>query len=128
MICEGITGKHEMVVLAEDTARAVGSGTLEVLATPRVAALMELTAWKSIEKELEEGSTTVGTMLSLQHLAPTPVGGRVWCESRLEHVNGRELTFHLTAGDDSGVIAQAEHKRFLVDSDRFQKKAEGRLK
>lgn len=127
MICEGITGRCELVVSPKDTAAAVGSGTLEVLATPRVAALMEMTAWKSVEKELEEGSTTVGTMLSLEHLAPTPVGGAVWCESRLLKAEGRELTFRLTAGDASGIIARSEHKRFIVDSVRFQKKAEGRL-
>lgn len=127
MICEGITGRCELVVSKEDTAAAVGSGTLDVLATPRVAALMEMAAWKSVGEELEEGSTTVGTMLSLEHLAPTPVGGSVWCESVLETVNGRELTFRLTASDQTGVIARAEHKRFIVDIDRFQKKAEGRL-
>lgn len=127
MISEGITGTCDFVVSKEDTAAAVGSGTLEVLATPRVAALMEMTAWKSIEKELEEGSTTVGVLLSLKHLAPTPVGGTVHFESFLEKVNARELTFRLTARDDAGMIAQAEHKRFVVDSVRFQKKAEGRL-
>lgn len=127
MICEGITGKYELVVSEEDTAAAMGSGTLNVLATPRMAALMEMTAWKSLGDGLEHGCTTVGTWLSLEHLAPTPVGGIVRCESRLECINGRELTFRLTASDDSGLIGRAEHKRVIVDSARFQKKADGRL-
>lgn len=127
MVKEGIIGICEMVVRVEDTAAAVGSGTLNVLATPRVAALMEQTAWESLGDELDEGSTTVGTLLSLSHLAPTPVGGTVRCESRLERAEGRELTFVLTASDESGVIARAEHKRVIVDCDRFQKKAEQRL-
>lgn len=121
-----IAGYYEYAVKEEDTAAAVGSGTLRVLATPRVAAFMEMTAWKSIENELEEGCTTVGTRLCLEHLAPTPVGGTVTFESRLDKQDGRELTFSITARDSIGIIARAEHKRVIVDSTRFQEKAEGR--
>ena len=126
MIHEDIAGYYEFVVSEEDTAAAVGSGTLYVLATPRVAALMEMTAWKSLGNGLEEGCTTVGTWLSLEHLAPTPIGGTVTFESRLVKIDGRELTFSITARDAFGTIAQAEHKRVIVDSARFQKKADGR--
>lgn len=127
MIQTGIKGQETMIVTAADTALAVGSGTLEVLATPKVAALMEQTAWKSIDSELEEGTSTVGTLLSLQHLSPTPVGGSVRCESELTAVNGRELTFQLSAYDNAGLIATAEHKRFLIYKERFLKKASERI-
>jgi len=126
MIKTGIKGQESMIVTADDTALAVGSGTLEVLATPRIAALMEMTAWKSIDHELEEGTSTVGTLLSLQHLAPTPAGSAVRCESELTEVNGRELTFLLTAYDNAGVIARAEHRRVIITTDRFLKKAAAR--
>ena len=123
MICEGLCGKNEMIVTPADTAAVMGSGTLDVLATPRVAALMEMTAWQSLGDELEAGSTTVGTMLSLRHLAPTPVGRTVRCESKLEKIDGRELTFSLLVYDQSGLIADAQHKRVIVDSARFTAKA-----
>lgn len=126
MIQTGIKGQQEMTVTATDTALAAGSGTLEVLATPKVAALMEQTAWKSINSELEEGTSTVGTFLSLQHLSPTPVGASVRCESELIAVNGRELTFQLSAYDNAGLIATAEHKRFIIFTERFLKKASER--
>ncbi|MCC8024938.1 MAG: thioesterase family protein [Clostridium sp.] len=126
MISKGLIGKSELIVSEQDTAAAVGSGTLNVLATPKVAALMELTAWKSLGDGLEEGATTVGTFLSLSHLAPTPVGARVQCESCLEEINGKELTFRLTASDGSGIIARAEHKRVIVNTARFLSKAESR--
>lgn len=127
MLQTGIKGQEQMTVTASDTALAVGSGTLEVLATPKIAALMEETAWKSINHELDESTSTVGTSLSLQHLSPTPVGAVVRCESELTEVNGRELTFHLTAYDNAGVIAKAEHKRFIIFTERFLKKAAGRV-
>lgn len=127
MITKGLRGTNEVSVSAEDTASAMGSGTLDVLATPRIAAWMEMTAWKSLGDELEEGKSTVGTLLSLEHLAPTPVGAAVRCESLLEEINGRELTFTLSAFDNSGLIAQASHKRVIIDNERFLKKAEGRL-
>ncbi len=127
MIQIGIKGQENMVVGASDTALAAGSGTLEVLATPRVAALMEMTAWKSVSGELEPGTSTVGTWLSLEHLAPSPVGASIHCESELTAVNGRELAFAITACDNTGVIARAEHKRVIITTERFLKKASGRI-
>lgn len=127
MIQTGIKGQQTMNVTADDTALAAGSGTLEVLATPKVGALMEMTAWKSIDSELEEGTSTVGTLLSLQHLAPTPVGAEVRCESELTGINGRELIFQIAAYDNAGLIAKAEHRRVIIFKDRFLKKAAGRI-
>ncbi len=127
MIQIGIKGQEDMIVTATDTASAVGSGTLEVLATPRVAALMEMTAWKSVSSELEPGASTVGTWLALEHLAPSPVGASIHCESELTEINGRELTFTVIACDNTGIIAKAEHKRVIITADRFLKKAAGRI-
>ena len=80
MIEAGIKGKEELIVCDENSALAMGSGTLKVFATPSMAALMELTAWKSVAPYLEEGQCTVGTKLNLNHTASTPIGMKVFCE------------------------------------------------
>ena len=83
MLKTGIKGFRELMVTGENTASALGSGRLCVLATPALAGLVERTCWESVEPLLEEGETTVGTALAIKHLAPTPVGMKVWCEKRL---------------------------------------------
>ena len=123
MLQTGIRGYQEITVSAEDTAKVYKSGTLDVLATPRMAALMEETAWKSIAGELEPGTGTVGTRLELDHLAPTPVGMKVYCESVLERVEGRKLSFSITARDEKGEIGKAVHERFIIEEIKFQNKA-----
>lgn len=122
----GITGRATLTVTDADTAIAHGSGTLSVLATPALAALMERTAWESIAPALEPGQTTVGTALSLEHTAPTPVGLTVTCESTLVAIDRRALTFKLTARDERGPIGSATHARFIVDAARFQAKADAK--
>lgn len=123
MLQTGTKGYQEMTVTAEDTAKKYKSGTLDVLATPRMAALMEETAWKSVAADLDEGMGTVGIRLELDHLAPTPVGMKVYCESKLEKVDGRKLTFSITARDEKGEIGKADHERFIVEEEKFQNKA-----
>lgn len=124
MLDTGIKGYQEMIVTTEDTAKVYKSGTLQVLATPRMAALMEETAWKSVADHLDSGMGTVGIRLELDHLAPTPVGMRVQCESILEQVEGRKLTFSITAKDEKGEIGRAVHQRFIVEEEKFQSKAD----
>lgn len=122
----GITGTCSMVVGDNDTALAQGSGTLRVLATPALIALMERTAWESIAGELEQGQATVGTAMDMEHTAPTPVGMTVTCESKLVGVDRRALMFEITASDERGPVATATHSRFIVDADRFQTKADAK--
>ncbi|MBR2779174.1 MAG: thioesterase family protein [Firmicutes bacterium] len=124
----GIRNQEEMIVKEENTALAMGSGTLRVLATPAMIALMENTAKNSIAAELEEGSTTVGTALNIKHVSATPVGMKVRCESELTAVNGRALTFSLKAWDEAGLIGEGEHERFIVYAEPFADKAYGKLK
>ena len=124
MLETGIKGYQELTVTDRDTAKAHKSGTLAVLATPRMAALMEETAWKSVAGELEEGMGTVGIKLDLEHLAPTPVGMKAWCESVLTGVDGRKLIFSITAFDEAGKIGEGLHERFMVEETKFQNKAD----
>lgn len=123
MLQAGTKGYQELTVAVEDTAKVHKSGTLDVLATPRMAALMEETAWKSVAADLDAGMGTVGISLTLSHLAPTPVGMKVYCESLLEKVDGRKLSFSITARDETGEIGKASHERFIVEEEKFQNKA-----
>lgn len=126
MLKEGITGQAAVPVCADNTARAMGSGTLEVFATPALVALAEKACWTSIQPELEPGQGTVGTGLELQHTAPTPLGMTVYCESTLTEVNGRSLTFAVRLWDDKGPVGEGTHRRVIITNDRFQAKADGK--
>lgn len=127
MLKIGIKGKNEITVTNENTAATMGSGTLDVFATPAMIALMENTAYKSVAEELEEGSGTVGTALNVKHVAATPVGMKVICETELVKVEGRALTFSVKAFDETGLIGEGEHERFIVYNEKFQAKADAKL-
>lgn len=118
----GTIGRSEAVVARENTAIAAGSGTLAVFGTPYMLALMENAASVSVTPCLEEGQTTVGTYLNVEHLSATPVGMRVWAESEVIAVDGRSITFLVKAYDQAGVIGSGEHRRVIVDAERFLEK------
>ena len=124
MLTIGIKGREEVMVTEENTAKAMGSGTLDVFATPAMTALMEMTAWKSVAPILEDGDGTVGTLLQITHDAPTPLGMKVFCESELLEIDGRRLVFHVAAFDAKGKIGEGRHERFVINNERFAAKAE----
>ena len=103
---------------------AVGSGRLEVFATPAMIALMEETAWRSVEPELSEGEGTVGTRMEVSHVSATPVGMEVTCETRLMQVDRKRLVFEVKAYDAAGLIGEGMHERFIVENGRFMDRAE----
>ena len=119
----GIKGKQEVVANEMNSAKTMGSGTLDVFATPAMIALMEKTAWTSVADELDDGCGTVGISLNVAHGAPTPLGMKVTCESELTEIDGRRLTFHVKAYDEKGVIGEGTHERFIIQNEKFQKKA-----
>ena len=127
MLKEGIKGTQEVVVSEENTAKTMGSGALDVFATPAMIALMEKTAWESVQPYLEEGSGTVGTLMNVKHVAASPVGMKITCETELVKVDGRALTFTVKAFDEAGLIGEGEHERFVVFNDKFQAKADAKL-
>jgi predicted thioesterase len=114
------------MVTEQNSARVMGSGTLDVFATPAMIALMEKTAWESVQPQLDEGSGTVGTSLNVKHVAATPLGMKVTCESELVRVDGRALTFSVKAYDETGLIGEGEHERFIVFNEKFQAKADAK--
>jgi predicted thioesterase len=113
--------KAEVATLVEtaDTALEVGSGSLRVYATPCMAALMEGAACEALEGFLSEDQTTVGIELNLKHVAATPVGMEVRAEAEVTAVEGKIITFMITAYDEAGKIGEAEHKRAIVNSQKF---------
>ena len=122
----GITGKQTITVTEEKTAQAMGSGTLPVFATPAMIALMENTASKSVEAKLDEGAGTVGTLIKVKHVAATPVGMDVTCETKLVEVDRKRLVFEVKAYDAAGVIGEGTHERFIIDNEKFLGKAEAK--
>ena len=127
MLEPGIKGHAALRVTTENTAEALGSGELPVLATPAVAALIEKACWKSVAQELDMGTGTVGTSLSLAHTTPTPIGMVVHCDCELTAVEDRRLTFTARVYDDVSQVAHATHVRYIVDNDRFTQKASAKL-
>lgn len=128
MLATGIKNKIELNVTDKNTAKAVGSGTLEVYATPQMVNLMETCACFSVEPYMEPGKTTVGISLNISHVSATPAGLKVWCESELTAINGRKLTFSVSAYDEHGLIGEGTHERFIVDIQKFMAKTRGKLK
>lgn len=123
----GIKGFKEIAVTKKLTAISVGSGDLEVYATPAMIALMEGTASESVKAELEEGQGSVGTSIAIKHLAATPVGMRVRCESELVEIDGRRLVFKIEAFDEKDKIGEGTHERFIISNEKFQNKTNSKL-
>ena len=127
MLEAGKTFVIEKEVTGLDTAKVFGSGELEVLATPKMIALMEEASYKCVADGLDVGSSTVGTYLDVKHLAATPVGMKVRVESTLAAVDGRKLTFTVKAYDEAGLIGEGKHERFVILAEKFVAKTYSKL-
>ena len=126
-ITVGMKGEVSTLVEREDTAAEVGSGSLLVYATPCMVALMEGAACEAIDECLGEDKTSVGTELNISHLSATPVGLEVRAEAEVTAVEGKVITFSVTAYDEAGKIGEGTHKRCIVSSQRFLDKAYSKL-
>ena len=115
----GIKGSASCVVGPEDTAKALGSGAVDVFSTPKLVALMEKAALLSVRDYLDEGMDTVGTHLDISHNAATPVGMTVRAESELIEVDRRRLVFSVKAWDEAELVGEGTHERFIIDRDKF---------
>ncbi len=115
----GLRGAVTIVVTDADTALAMGSGSVLVLATPRVVALVEQASCAALAGHLDRGCTTVGVRVELDHLRPTPVGSAVTAEAVLEEIHGRRLTFVVSATDTKGKVAVGKVTRIVVEVERF---------
>ena len=126
MIVPGLKGRLETIVTDAETALNVGSGKVRVFATPMMIALIEKTASLSLEPLLEEGQGSVGTMINVSHCAATPVGMKVWAESEVTEVDRRRIVFSVKAYDERGLIGEGTHARFIIDTAKFQAKADSK--
>ncbi len=127
MLKTGLIGREQAIVSLSKSAKEMGSGSLEIFATPALCALMEAACVASLEGQLEPGQTTVGVSMNLKHTAPTALGMTVGAESELVEIDGRRLVFKITAYDKAGVIGTAEHERMIVNGDRMLEKAAARF-
>jgi fluoroacetyl-CoA thioesterase len=121
----GTTARVELTVTDSDTAQAMGSGDVPVLATPRVLALAEAATVVVTAARMPAGMTTVGTRVELDHKAPTPIGRKVIALAQLAKVDGRRLLFEVTVTDGSTTVAEGRVERILVDRHRFLERAFG---
>lgn len=124
----GLIGREQVIVNLKRCAKEMGSGSLEVFATPALCALMEAASVNCVEGHLEYGKTTVGTLISIKHTSPTPMGMTVGAESELVEIDGRRLVFKITAYDKSGVVGSAVHERMIVDGAKLLEKANDKIK
>lgn len=123
----GLKGRAETVVTERNTASAVGSGLVPVFATPYMIALMENAAVNAIQPFLAADEGSVGTHLDVSHDAATPVGLKVWAEAEVTAVEGKKITFAVSAFDEAGPIGKGVHERFIIKPKRFLAKVQAKL-
>lgn len=119
---KGLTYTSTTQVTPENTALTMGSGDLPVFATPAMVALMENAAMNAVKDQLEEGNSTVGASIQIVHTKPSGIGETVTATAILEEVEGRKLSFSVTASDSKGKIGEGTHIRYIIDRERFMSK------
>jgi fluoroacetyl-CoA thioesterase len=107
------------------SARHLGSGDVGVLATPAMIAMMEAASMRAVADHLGDGQTTVGYVVNIRHLAPTPIGAEVVAAARLESVDGRKLKFRVEVREGDKLVGEGEHVRVIIDSESFLKQSTG---
>ncbi|MEG1611812.1 MAG: thioesterase family protein [Alistipes sp.] len=122
MLEKGISHQSRTLVCGSNTAIAMGSGDLEVFATPSMIALMENAAMTAVAAELPAGVTTVGAEMDVTHIKPSGVGSEIVATAVLTAVEGRKLTFNVGARDAEGMIGEGVHIRYMVDREKFMSK------
>ncbi|MGH3441273.1 MAG: thioesterase family protein [Nitriliruptorales bacterium] len=115
----GLSASHRVTVTENDTAIAMGSGDVPVLATPRVLALAESTCVAAVAGDVPEGKTTVGAYAEVEHMLPSPVGSQVEVEATLIGHHGRRLEFNVTFRQNGEPVATVQHRRVVVDREYF---------
>lgn len=127
MLEPGIFKEVTFSVTPNLTAKTVGSGTLDVLATPIMIAKMEQAAWTAVAPHIPPESSTVGTLMNVKHISATPIGMDITCKAELTEVDGKRLVFQVTAFDAQSTIGEGIHERAIIQNDRFLSKAQKKL-
>ena len=119
----GMEFTQELVVEEKHLAKNMGSGIVSVFATPMMIALTEKTASEGIQNYLDEGNTSVGTLINMSHDAPTPVGMKVTATTKITAIEGRKIVFDVVCKDEKTIIGKGTHERFVVNLEKFNSKA-----
>jgi predicted thioesterase len=119
----GMTFEVKLEVRPDMSARHLGSGTIGVLATPAMIAMMEGAATRCVQDSLPAGQTTVGYIVNIRHLAPTPIGAEVVATARLLEIDGKRLKFRVEAHQGEKLVGEGEHVRVIIDSESFLKQS-----
>ena len=125
MLEKGIEKIINTIVEPSQTALNVGSGSLEVLATPAMIALMEKASALLVQEYLDECETTVGTKVNISHVAASLVGDEITIISKLVDVEKRRLSFYVKAVSGDKLLGEGEHERFVINSEKFMNKLKG---
>lgn len=118
----GLTGTAETIVRETNTAIVMGSGSLQVFATPCMVALMEQAACNAVDPCFNDSESSVGTLVNITHDAATALGKKVTATATLVEVQGRKLVFEITAADEDKQIGKGTHERFIVNKEKFMAK------
>jgi fluoroacetyl-CoA thioesterase len=121
----GLSATLEHTVTSEDTAVAVGSGSLPVLGTPRLLTWCEAATCAAIAPALSDGETSVGTRVTLEHLAPSAVGAALVVTASVVHVDGRLVRFSVAARQDGKLVGSGEVTRVVVGAEKFMSRVPG---
>lgn len=122
IIKPGITSEKSFQVEEQHSAIQVGSGGVPVLATPWMIAFMENTAFNLLEDLLPEGASSVGVLVEVRHLAPTPIGASARVQAEITEVEGSRVSFNLQAWDEHEPIGSGRHQRVIIDKCLFLKR------
>ena len=123
MLEKGLKGSYSVVVSDTNTAKTMKSGDLEVFATPSLVAIMEAASVEAIRNEIDEGYTTVGIRIEINHTAPSVTGNTVTAAAEVIDVDSRQITFKVSERDENGVVGEGKHIRCIVNKERFMSKA-----
>ena len=126
-IAPGLKGSVEITVGEEHTAPSIGSGRVHVLATPVMINLIEAAALKAIEHLLPAGYQSLGTHLDVRHLAATPVGMKARATAEVVKVEGRTVSFRVSAADEKDLIGEGAHERVVVNVAKFDLRVQKKL-
>lgn len=123
----GLEGEKRETVSPMNTAIYMGSGSSQVYATPCLITLLEAAAVAAVDAHLEEGYSTVGTDLHVQHVSATPMGMTVTAKATLTQIDNRRLIFTVEAYDEAGLVGKGTHERFIIQNEKFMAKASAKL-
>ena len=123
MLAAGLTAVQTETVTKDKTAGVVGSGEVEVYATPAMITLMESVSHSCVKEFLEEGQSTVGSAIAVKHISATPLGMTVTAECTLVEIDNKRLVFEVKAFDAAGLIGEGSHERFIINKERFIERA-----